>query len=924
MPSLWNRLVGAIGTKNDRELKRNLPLVERINRLEPGFVALSDAELRAKTGEFKQRHERGETLEALLPEAFATVREAMKRTIGKRHFDVQLLGGIALHEGKIAEMKTGEGKTFVANLPAYLNALAGKGVHVITVNDYLARRDSEWMGEIHQFLGLSVGCILHDLSDSERRRSYAADITYGTNNEFGFDYLRDNMKPSLAYCVQRELNYAIVDEVDSILIDEARTPLIISGPSEENTDLYRVANAIIPRLAAGTKPDLKKEIPETGDYWFDEEHHSATLTEEGIKKVEQMLRVENLYDPQMIRVLHAINQALQAHTLKRRDVDYVVQPGKTGQPEVIIVDEFTGRLMPGRRWSDGLHQAVEAKEGIQVQSENQTLASVTFQNYFRMYRKLGGMTGTADTEAPEFAKIYNLDVLVVPTNRPMIRRDLADVVYKSEREKFDAIVKEIEARHATGQPILVGTISIENSERLALRLKRQGVKHNVLNAKQHEREAEIVAQAGRKDAVTISTNMAGRGTDILLGGNPEYLALAKCGGSKEHPDYPRLFAEFEAQCLKEREAVLAAGGLHILGTERHESRRIDNQLRGRAGRQGDPGSSQFFLALDDNLMRIFGGDRITPWMERLGLQEGEAIEHRMVSRAIENAQKKVEARNFDTRKHLLEYDNVMNQQRKTYYGKRREVLAREDVHAEAVEVVEGVLFDVVSEFVPEKGEPSDEQLSGLAAELEKQFGIPFDPREAPISGATQRDALGRALLDRLLGALEEKRKRCDALAEQHADVGYPRFERYEREVLLVVGDRQWKDHLHGMDGLREGVSLRGYAQKDPKLEYQREGFALFEQMNARVDREVAEILFKLVLPEPEQLRPAPPPPRPATQPAGVAPSMRPAAPTGAPLGAQRPGLPGGAAPKAQITRVAPNEPCPCGSGKKYKKCHGAA
>ena len=923
MPSLWNRLVGAIGTKNDRELARMLPWVTRINQLEPKFVALSDAELSGKTAEYRLRVERGESLDALLPEAFATVREAMKRTIGKRHFDSQLIGGIALHEGKIAEMKTGEGKTFVANLPAYLNALAGKGVHVITVNDYLARRDSEWMGEIHQFLGLSVGCIVHDLDDTTRRAAYHADITYGTNNEFGFDYLRDNMKPSMAYCVQRDLYFAIVDEVDSILIDEARTPLIISGPSEENTELYRVANAVIPRLAKGQKPDLKKEIPETGDYWADEEHHSVTLTEAGVKSVEQMLRIENLYEPQAIRVLHAINQALQAHTLKRRDVDYVVQPGKSGKPEVIIVDEFTGRLMPGRRWSDGLHQAVEAHENIQVQSENQTLASVTFQNYFRMYAKLGGMTGTADTEAPEFAKIYDLDVLVVPTNRPMVRTDLPDVVYKSEREKFDAIVGEIETRHATGQPILVGTISIENSERLALLLKRRGVKHNVLNAKQHEREAEIVAQAGRKDAVTISTNMAGRGTDILLGGNPEYLALAKSGGSKEHPDYPRQNAEFEAQCAKEREAVIAAGGLHILGTERHESRRIDNQLRGRAGRQGDPGSSQFFLALDDSLMRIFGGDRITPWMERLGLEEGEAIEHRMVTRAIENAQKKVEARNFDTRKHLLDYDNVMNKQRQAYYGKRREVLAREDVHAEAVEVAEGVLFELVGNFWPERGLPSDEQIAGLVAALEKQFGVLIDPRAAPLAGASERDATGRALLDTLMGAFEEKRKRCDALAEQHADLGYPPFASYERQVLLGVGDRQWKDHLHGMDGLREGVSLRGYAQKDPKLEYQREGFNLFEEMTARVDREVAEILFKLVLPEPDQLRPVAaqpsPPPRQIARPANA--PARPAPRT--PQSAQRPGLPGGNTAPTQVPKVGPNEPCPCASGKKYKKCHGA-
>ncbi len=894
MPSPWNRLIGVIGTKNDRELARLVPRVERINQLEGRLAALSDAALGAKTAEYKERHARGESLDDLLPEAFATVREAMKRTIGKRHFDVQLIGGIVLHQGKIAEMKTGEGKTFVANLPSYLNALAGKGVHVVTVNDYLARRDAEWMGEIHRFLGLEVGCIVHDLDDQTRRRAYASDITYGTNNEFGFDYLRDNMKPSLEYCVQRELHYAIVDEVDSILIDEARTPLIISGPSEQNTEIYRVANAVIPRLEKGQKPDLKKEIPETGDYWVDEEHHSATLTEEGVHKVEQMLRLENLYDPEFLPILHAVNQALSAHTLKRRDVDYVVQPGKTGKPEVIIVDEFTGRLMPGRRWSDGLHQAVEAKEGIQVQSETQTYASVTFQNYFRMYSKLAGMTGTADTEAPEFAKIYDLDVMLVPTNRPMIRGDLADVVYKTEREKFDAIVKEIQTRHERGQPILVGTISIENSERLGLRLKRQGVPHNVLNAKQHEREAEIVAQAGRHGAVTISTNMAGRGTDILLGGNPEYMALAKCGGDKAHADYPRLFAEFEAACLKEREAVISAGGLHILGTERHESRRIDNQLRGRAGRQGDPGSSQFFLSLEDNLMRIFGGDRITPWMERLGLEEGEAIEHRMVTRAIENAQKKVEARNFDIRKHLLDYDNVMNRQRQAYYGKRRDVLARDSIHDEMLEISEAVLVDTIAQFWPEKGEPDDEQIAGLAAALEKQFGVHLDPRQEPIAGAHDKDALGRALFDQLSSALEEKRKLCDARAAQHAETGYPEFADYEREVLLRIADRQWKDHLHAMDGLREGVSLRGYAQRDPKLEYQREGFAMFEQMNERVDHEVAEILYKLVLPEPEQLRPLapPPPPRPVATPAAPEPKR---APVAAAAPAARPGLPTAAA-----------------------------
>ncbi len=671
-----------LGTKNDRELKRIVPLVERVNTLEPAWVKLSDAQLRAKTVEFRQRLEQGEALDALLPEAFATVREAAKRTLGQRHYDAQLVGGVVLHEGKIAEMKTGEGKTLVATLPAYLNALPARGVHIVTVNDYLASRDSEWMGQVHRFLGLTVGVIIHDLSDAQRQAAYGADVTYGTNNEYGFDYLRDNMKRALAHCVQRDLYYAIVDEVDSILIDEARTPLIISGPSEENTQVYGVADRVVRQLTAGTKGDTNKEIEETGDYWCDEKDHVAALTEDGVRRVEKLVGIANLYDPQMLPMLHAVNQALIAHTLKKRDVEYVVKPGEDGKPEVLIVDEFTGRLMPGRRWSDGLHQAVEAKEGITVQSENQTLASITFQNYFRMYDKISGMTGTADTEAPEFAKIYDLDVLVIPTNRPMVREDLSDVVYKTKREKFDAVVEDIKERHAKGQPILVGTIAIETSEMFAAKLKRSGIKHNVLNAKQHEREAEIVAQAGAKGAVTISTNMAGRGTDILLGGNPEYLALAKCGHDREHPEFLHWQAHFESACAKERNEVIAAGGVHIIGTERHESRRIDNQLRGRSGRQGDPGSSRFYLSLEDDLLRLFGSDRISGWMERLGLEEGEAIEHRWINKAIENAQKKVEARNFDIRKHLLEYDDVMNKQRQSFYGRRRVVLAREDVHDE--------------------------------------------------------------------------------------------------------------------------------------------------------------------------------------------------------------------------------------------------
>jgi preprotein translocase subunit SecA len=926
---MWDTVRKVFGSKNDRELKRIVPLVERVNRLEGEYSALSDAALRGKTGEFKLRIANGESLDALLPEAFATVREAMKRTLGKRVFDVQLVGGVVLHEGKIAEMKTGEGKTFVAAMPSYLNALAGKGIHVITVNDYLARYHAQMMGEVHGFLGLSVGCILHDLSDPQRRAAYHSDITYGTNNEFGFDYLRDNMKPALDWYVQRDFYYAIVDEVDSILIDEARTPLIISGPSEENVSLYGVANQVIPRLAKGTKGDVKKEIEDTGDYWVDEEHHSAALTEEGVHKVEKMLRIENLYEPEMLPVLHAVQQSLIAHTLKKVDVEYVVRVGDEGKKEVVIVDEFTGRLMPGRRWSDGLHQAVEAKEGIQVRSENQTLASITFQNYFRMYEKLSGMTGTADTEAAELASIYDLDVVMIPTNRPMIRKDLSDMVYKTEKEKFDAIVDEVKERHETGQPILVGTISIENSERLSARLGKRGIRHEVLNAKQHEREAELVAQAGRHGAVTISTNMAGRGTDIVLGGNAEMMALAKCGGDRNHPEYLAKLAEFERTCAEERDKVVAAGGLHILGTERHESRRIDNQLRGRSGRQGDPGSSQFFLSLEDDLMRIFGGDRIKGWMSRLGLEDGEAIEHRMINRAIENAQKKVEGRNFDIRKHLLDYDNVMNKQRLAFYGRRRELLGREDLHDEALDITEGVLAAILDTHWPERGGPGEEDLASLAAAVEAQFGVPTSPSDAPfrVDGrlADDKDALGRALLERLVGVLEEKRKRCDATAEAHADVGYPAFGDFERTILLQILDRQWKDHLHSMDGLREGINLRGYAQKDPKIEYQREGFGMFEEMQARMDQQVAETLFKFVLPDPRPQSAPPPRPVAPRPPAGGAPQQAPRPAGAAPAAPPKPtpfGV-GAAKPAAEKGSVGRNDPCPCGSGKKHKKCCGA-
>ncbi|MCC6641568.1 MAG: preprotein translocase subunit SecA [Deltaproteobacteria bacterium] len=952
MASLLHKI---FGSANDRTLKRLVPLVERINRLESELVGLSDEALRSRTGVFRERAAKGEPLDDLLPEAFATVREASKRTLGQRHFDVQLIGGMVLHEGNIAEMKTGEGKTLVATLPAYLNALAGRGVHVVTVNDYLARRDAQWMGEIHRFLGLEVGVIVHDLTDAQRRAAYGADITYGTNNELGFDYLRDNMKGSLAQCVQRDLFFAIVDEVDSILIDEARTPLIISGPSEESTQLYSVANRVIPRLAAGTKGEPSKGVEETGDYWVDEKHHSATLTEQGVHAVEKTLGIENLYEPQMLPVLHAVHQALIAHTLKKIDVDYVVKPGEGGRPEVVIVDEFTGRLMPGRRWSDGLHQAVEAKENIPIQSENQTLATVTFQNFFRMYEKLGGMTGTADTEAAEFAKIYDLDVVVIPTNRPMIRKDLADVVYKSQREKFDAVVEEIRERHATGQPLLVGTISIETSEMLSRKLQKFGVKHNVLNAKQHEREAEIVAQAGRKGAVTIATNMAGRGTDIVLGGNPEFLALAKCQHDKLHPDYAITLARFEAECAAERAEVVSAGGLHIVGTERHESRRIDNQLRGRSGRQGDAGSSRFFLSLEDELMRIFGGERLQGWMERLGLQEGEAIEHRMVTRAIENAQKKVEARNFDMRKHVLDYDDVMNKQRQAFYGRRRELLSREQVHDEIVEMVEDVLVTMLGRAFPEKGGPDDEALATLAIELEQQFGVVVDRTKPPFveNGAPlrDRDALGHSLLAALTAHLDEKERHWDEVASKYRSMGYPLFRELEKGVLLDTLDRQWKDHLLSMDGLREGINLRGYAQKDPKVEYQREGFQLFEEMIERIDGHAVERIFKVAIREP-QLAPSPQPAAPATGPAAeaAAPAAGPVV-AGTAIAAPAAGA-AGAPPAARPVTMAPifkpafgdaanaagrspgrpasaaktpgrNDPCTCGSGKKYKKCCGA-
>ena len=912
-----------VGTQNDRAINRLLPMVEQISRVEPGLVALSDHDLRARTGEFRGRLENGEPLDDLLPEAFATVREAAKRTLGQRHYDVQMIGGIILHQGKIAEMKTGEGKTLVATLPCYLNGLTGKGVHVVTTNDFLAKRDAEWMGEVHRFLGLSVGSIVHGLDDTGRRDAYGADITYCTNNELGFDYLRDNMKYSVEQFVQRDLHFAIIDEVDSILIDEARTPLIISGPSEANTQVYSAANRVIPLLKQGEQGDPAKGIAESGDFWLDEKAQSATLTEDGIHKVEKALRVDNLFDPSMMPVIHSVNQALVAHTLKKADVDYVVRRGDDGQKEVVIVDEHTGRMMPGRRWADGLHQAVEAKEGIQIRSENQTLAEVTYQNFFRMYDKLAGMTGTADTEAQEFANIYNLDVSLIPSNRPLMRKDLADVVFKTKKEKFDAVADEIQERHDSGQPVLVGTISIETSEMLARKLKKRGIKHEVLNAKKHARESEIVSLAGRKGAITISTNMAGRGTDIMLGGNPETMALVKCGHDKDHPDYPVVLAQFESQCAAEQLEVLEAGGLHILGTERHESRRIDNQLRGRSGRQGDPGSSQFFLSLEDDLLRIFEADRVAQWWDRVGVQEGEAIENRMLTRVIEGAQKKVESRNFDIRKHLLEYDDVKNKQRQAFYGRRLQALHNEGVHDEIMEMTEGQLVHILNEVWPEKGQPEEEDLHQLVGRLEHQFGVLLDSGSAPIraedGSELSRDEVGPQILSHLVGLVDEKARSCEGLIEEYKGTfEYPDFEWFERDILLRILDAQWKDHLRTMESLREAIGLRGYAQRDPKVEYQKEGFALFGEMEERVDEQVVETVFKFGFPRPQLESTA----QAAASAASAKP--RPRSTTAAPaMGAASSGLGPQAGAGAEMEKVGRNEPCPCGSGKKYKRCHGA-
>ncbi|HEX2163090.1 MAG TPA: preprotein translocase subunit SecA [Thermoanaerobaculia bacterium] len=895
-------LTKVFGSQHQRDLKRMVPTVVAINALEPEIKALSDEELRGKTAELRARLADGATLDDLLVPAFAVVREAAVRTVGMRHFDVQLIGGMVLHQGRVAEMKTGEGKTLVATLPAYLNALSGKGVHLVTVNDYLARRDAEWMGAIYRFLGLTVGVVQHDIPDAERKAAYRADITYGTNNELGFDYLRDNMKFDLESMVQRGHHFAIVDEVDSILIDEARTPLIISGPSEESVDKYYRIDAIIPKLVRGEEiehPDGAKE--QTGDFLVDEKAHSAALTDEGVARVEKLLGIENLYDPANMDLLHGVNQGLRAHHLYKRDVEYLLKDG-----EVVIVDEFTGRMMPGRRWSDGLHQAVEAKEGVRIKQENQTLATITLQNYFRMYDKLAGMTGTAETEANEFDQIYKLAVNVVPTNKPMVRDDRPDLVYRTAAEKWQAVAEEIQDCVERGQPVLVGTVSIENSEMLSRMLKGKRVPHVVLNAKYHEREASIVSQAGRKGAVTIATNMAGRGTDIVLGGNPEAMARAEADPDTEAEAFAAAVARYRPQCAAEREEVLAAGGLHILGTERHESRRIDNQLRGRSGRQGDPGSLRFFLSLEDDLMRIFiGGDRLKNIMTRLGMQEGEPIESKMVSRSIERAQQQVEGRNFEIRKNLLEYDDVMNKQRTEIYRLRRDILEGREGRDYLLQISKDVVDFMVDTHCPERSDPADWELPELATDVLAYFDI--DVHQLGI----ELDALGRdALRDALWQAVEakyaDKEGRLEAIRPN-----LPRL--FERDVMLRVLDQAWKDHLLALDHLKEGIGLRGYGQRDPKNEYKRESFELFQEMKERVEDQVIKTLFRLEPVSEEQLAEQ------RRRRAERAPAQR--FQLTAPAKSSAPQKPATVVHKND--KVGRNDPCPCGSGKKYKKCHGA-
>ncbi|NSW90565.1 MAG: preprotein translocase subunit SecA [Firmicutes bacterium] len=900
-----------IGSYSEREIKRIIPLVDRIEALEPEMQKLSDESLRRKTAEFKERLKNGATLDDLLPEAFAVVREASTRVLGMRHFRVQLIGGIVLHQGRIAEMKTGEGKTLVATLPVYLNALEGKGVHVVTVNDYLAKRDSEWMGKIYNFLGLSVGLIIHGLDSSQRKKAYNSDVTYGTNNEFGFDYLRDNMVIYKEDMVQRELHYAIVDEVDSILIDEARTPLIISGAADKSTDLYKKANSFVLRLrpVVFVETDSKEYMDDIdADYIVDEKAHTVTLTSKGIKKAESYFGIENLSDPDNMTISHHINQALKAHGLMKRDRDYIVKDG-----EVIIVDEFTGRLMYGRRYSEGLHQAIEAKEGVKVERESKTLATITFQNYFRMYKKLAGMTGTALTEEEEFRAIYKLDVIEIPTNEPMIRVDHPDVVYKNERGKFNAVIDEIVECHKRGQPVLIGTISIEKSELLSEMLRKRGISHNVLNAKHHEREAEIVAQAGKLGAVTIATNMAGRGTDIMLGGNPEFLAkqeMRKLGyppdlineavGFNETDDeivlearktFRELYEKFKETTDKEKEEVIKAGGLHIIGTERHEARRIDNQLRGRAGRQGDPGSSRFYISLEDDLMRLFGSDRLSGIVDALGLEDDQPIEHKMLSNAIENAQRRVEGKNFDIRRHVLQYDDVMNQQRELIYAQRRKVLDGENLKDYYIKMIENIVNRMVDAYCSESSHPDHWDLEGLTLYLENillpQGALKIEKDEWDY--ITKEDLKEKAISI----ALKEYENR-------EKELGSEFMREIERVILLRVVDEKWTDHIDAMDQLRYGIGLRAYGQRDPVIEYKFEGHEMFEDMIRAIQEDSVKIVLK------SRIDPAHAPQRQkVAEPVSATHSDEPRKPV------------------VKTFKVGRNDPCPCGSGKKYKKCCGA-
>ena len=868
-------LTKLFGSANERTLKQYRKRVEAINALEPQMQALSDEDLKAKTSEFKNRIQNGETLDDILHEAFAVCREASMRVMGMRHYDVQMIGGMVLNDGRIAEMKTGEGKTLVATLPVYLNALSGKGVHVVTVNDYLASRDADWMGQLYNFLGLSVGKIISGLKDEERKDSYNCDITYGTNNEFGFDYLRDNMKFSIERMAQRDLNFAIVDEVDSILIDEARTPLIISGPSDPSTEKYLHVNKIIPGL----------KVEE--HFTLDEKARSAMLTEEGVAEVERRLGVDNLFDPKNIELLHHVNQAIKAHFVFKRDVDYVIREGK-----VQIVDEFTGRILDGRRWSDGLHQAVEAKEGVTIETENQTLASITYQNYFRMYSKLSGMTGTADTEAPEFHKIYNLNVVVIPTNRPNQRKDLNDAIYKNEAAKYKAIVEEVKKEHEQGRPVLIGTIAVEKSETLSKMLAKAGVPHNVLNAKQHESEADIVAQAGQRGAVTVSTNMAGRGTDIVIGGNPEFLAQKIANPEEDAEKYEATLKDMTAKCKKAQEELFEMGGLYVIGTERHESRRIDNQLRGRTARQGDPGQSRFFIALDDDLMRIFGSERIQAVMSRFGMEEDEAIEHKWITRAIENAQKKVEGHHFDIRKNVLEYDDVMNQQRTTIYTRRRKILGGQELEEEFTDLLDIVVGFLVDQYGPDrKGEITPEAKELFNEHFFNQFGFHYEWSDKNLN----TEDFGQSVYDQVQAYFDNKKQTYTAEIMMQA----------VKFFLLQTLDDLWKDHLLTMDHLREGIGLRGYGQKDPKQEYKREGFALFEDMMFRFSSQAVEKIMKVQIQTEEeveiknkenkdiQMTHGPVTQKPTQQ------------------------------PIKNAEKVGRNDPCPCGSGKKYKKCHGS-